>query len=588
MCGIIGYTGDAEATPILVSGLKALEYRGYDSAGIALAAGENIATVKAVGRIAALEEKLTVSSPAGKCGIGHTRWATHGCPTESNCHPHLSYGGKFALVHNGIIENCRKLRVLCEKRGVTPKSDTDSEIIAHLLELEYDGDPLAALARVTDMLQGSYALGVICSDFPHEIFAAKRRSPLIIGIGRGVGCVSSDGAAMPDGVEQIIVLADGQTARVTDGDADVYFRGRKVKIERAAFASVKKAAGLAGYPHYMLKEMYEQPEAIARTVTYECRGTGGGNVRLKRAGVALVGCGSSYHAALAAAPMLERATGRSVSATLASEFISSEFVPSEGRQCVLLSQSGETADTIAAAEEAKRRGYTTLAVANVHASTLTRICDNAFCTRAGPEISVATTKGFTTQVAALAALAAGLSGNAKLTADIKQLPFAAEKALADSEQTAKDIAPMLAGAKCVFFTGRKADYGTALEGALKLREITYIPALGIASGELKHGSISLIEKGTPVVAVCTDDALVPKALLAIATITARGGVVIGVTDNDEVASACHRVLRIPHINPLLSAAIAVIPLQRLAYETALLLGRDIDKPRNLAKSVTVE
>lgn len=585
MCGIIGYTGDADATPILVSGLKALEYRGYDSAGIALARTDGIETVKSVGRIAALEKKLSGSNVVGCCGVGHTRWATHGCPTEVNCHPHTSFGGKFALVHNGIIENCRALRLLCEKRGVTLKSDTDSEVVAHLLELEYDGDPMRTLMRVTARLQGSYALGVLCSDFPDEIFAAKQRSPLIVGLGDSLGCVSSDGAAMPNGVDEIVVLADGQAARVSPRGADIFYRGKRVPYERTAFASVKKAAGLDGYTHYMLKEMYEQPEAIARTVTYECRGTGA--IRLKRTDISLIGCGSSYHASIAAAPLLERVTGRRVTAALASEFICSEYVSGKGSQCVLLSQSGETADTIAAAEEAERRGYSTLAVANVHASTLTRVCDNAFCTRAGPEISVATTKGFTTQVAALAALAAPLSSDGGLTTDIKTLPFAAEKALADSVK-AKRIAPLIAKASCVFFTGRKTDYGTALEGALKLREITYISALGIAAGELKHGSISLIEQGTPVITICTDDALAAKALLSIATVRARGGVVIGVTNNDEVAAACDEVMRVPRVNPLLSAAIAVIPLQRLAYETALLLGRDIDKPRNLAKSVTVE
>lgn len=586
MCGIIGYTGGRKATPILVSGLKALEYRGYDSAGIALAEKSGITAVKAVGRIAALESKLQASDHVGTCGIGHTRWATHGCPTEANCHPHLSFGGRFAIVHNGIIENCRELKVLCEKRGITPQSDTDSELIAHLLELEYDGDPIAALTRVMRRLKGSYAVAAICSDFPDELFAAKRRSPLIVGTGAGVACVSSDGAAMPDDVDEIVVLADGQTARVSPRGADFFSMGKKFDAERTAFASARVAAGLDGFPHYMLKEMFDQPEAIARTVTNECRGTGGTPV-LKRAGIVLIGCGSSYHAAIAAEPLLERASGRSVTAVLASEFICSEFVHGEGRQCVLLSQSGETADTIAAAEEAKRRGYSTLAIANVHASTLTRVCDNAFCTRAGPEIAVATTKGFTTQVAALAALALGMTGSAGLASEIRQLPYAAEKALG-FEDRAKAIAKAIAGASCVFFIGRKSDYGAALEGALKLREITYIPALGIASGELKHGSISLVEKGTPVVAISTDDALTPKTLLSVATVKARGGLVIGITNSDEVADACDLAIRLPDVNPLLSAAVSVIPLQRIAYETALLMGKDVDKPRNLAKSVTVE
>ncbi len=553
-----------------------MEYRGYDSAGIAVC-GSEIVTVKAVGRISALEEKLRGRDLPEVCGIGHTRWATHGCPTEINCHPHLSYGGKFAIVHNGIIDNCRNLRVLCENRGISLKSDTDSELIAHLLEWEYRGDPLACLSRVAADLRGSFALGVLCADFPSDIYAAKMRSPLIIGLGEDMACISSDGTAMPKEVTSLIVLADGQVARVRPGSAEVFFRGRRVEPERVKCSSPEIAAALSGFPHYMLKEMYEQPEALARTVTEDCLGR-----PYLRRNVTLIGCGSSYHAALASKPLVERITGCSAEVCLASEFIYSEKTVGRGKQAVFLSQSGETADTIAAAEEAKRRGYLTLAVSNVHSSTLTRVCDEKFCTRAGPEISVATTKGFTTQVGALGVLA---SRNDEIAAALKELPFAAEKALAVE---VGEVAKLIAKSVNPFFIGRKADYGAALEGALKLKEISYISALGIAAGELKHGSISLIEKGTPVVVVSTDEALGEKTLLSMATVRARGGTVIAVTNIDEVAQAADFVLPLPNVHPLLSAAVSVIPLQRLAYEAALLLGKDIDKPRNLAKSVTVE
>lgn len=582
MCGIIGYTGNKSALPPIVEGLKALEYRGYDSAGVAFCRAGGIFTVKAVGHIRALEKKLESEVVPETCGIGHTRWSTHGCPTEENSHPHLSFGGKFAVVHNGIIENCRELRVLCANRGIVPKSDTDTELVAHLLESEYRGDPLAALRRTVARLRGSFALGILCADFPNELFAAKRRSPLLIGLADGATCLSSDGAAMPHEITDLIVLADGQTARLSPHGAEVYVGENRTEPEIVHSSYARFAAGLDGYPHYMLKEMCEQPEAIARTVAEECTGK---STRLRSGGVALVGCGSSYHAALACKPLIEQATGCPAEVVLASEFLVSSPVGGRGKQAVFLSQSGETADTIAAAEEAARRGWRTLALSNVRTSTLMRVCDEQFATRAGPEISVATTKGFTTQAAALAALAA--ARDPSLAAALKELPSAAEKALASAEEV-KALAPLFLTAKTPFFIGRKTDYGAALEGALKLKEISYISALGLAAGELKHGSISLIEEGTPVVAICTDPALADKTLLSVDTVRARGGVVIGVTNVAEVAEACDRATLLPPVHPLLSAAVSVIPLQRLAYEVALMLGRDIDKPRNLAKSVTVE
>lgn len=580
MCGIIGYTGNTDALPVLIRGLRALEYRGYDSAGVAVTREGGIDAVKAVGRIDALERKLAEHPLRGTCGIGHTRWATHGRPSEVNCHPHLSYGGKFAIVHNGIIENCADIARKCAERGVTPAGDTDSELIAHLLELNYDGNALEALDRTVGMLEGSYALCVLCADTPRVIYAAKRRSPLLIGPSERGVCVASDGMAMPEDTTSLIALADGQIARVDESGAEVWSSGRRTEGEKTEYRVTCREAGLCGHRHYMLKEMYEQPEAIARTVASALEA----RELLRPCGeTLLLGCGSSYHAALTALPVIERACGARASALLAGEFICSERISGRGRTAVLLSQSGETADTVAAAEEARARGYRTLAIVNVPRSTLTRVCDDVFCTRAGPEISVATTKGFTTQAAALAALAAPEGGELERAA--LELPRAAEKAL---DADVSEAVELFAHAACAFFIGRKVDMGAALEGALKMREITYVPALGIAAGELKHGSISLVTQGTPVAAVCTDRSLAGKAMLSVASVRARGGVVLGVTDIPEVAGSCDLSVMLPEVHPLLSAALSVIPLQRLAYECALVLGRDVDKPRNLAKSVTVE
>ena len=573
MCGIIGYTGKADVVGALTDGLEKLEYRGYDSAGIALAESGGLRVVKSVGRISQLKEKLRDIVTDACCGVGHTRWATHGKPTEINCHPHLSYGGKCAVVHNGIVENCRKLRVLCEDRGISPVSDTDSELIAHLLELYYDGDALRAVRRVSEMLEGSYAVAALFADRPNEIYAFRRLSPLIIGVGRGWSCLASDGNAAD--ADEIYVLGDGQYAVLTPRGAEFYRNGRRTALKKTDRPDVAKS-GKNGFEHYMIKEILEQPEAAARTIESLYR-------RRLRGELLMLGCGSSYHAALSMLPLAEKCTGRPARAELCGEFVCSRRISGRGKTAVLLSQSGETADTVAAAREAAERGYSTVALANVPKSSLTRVCRRCALTHAGPEISVATTKGFTSQVAALAAMLA--SGS--LVGDVRELPFAIEKAL-ETDADAKYAAALFAPGRAAFFIGRQADLGAALEGALKLREITYIPAFGISAGELKHGSISLVEDGTPVVLVHTDPTLKDKSLLTAATVKARGGVVIAVCSDDEIAAAADIALRIPHVPPPLSPAVSVVPLQLLAYRAALMLGTDVDKPRNLAKSVTVE
>lgn len=577
MCGIIGYTGKKNIAQELVAGLEKLEYRGYDSAGIAYCEHGKLVAVKAVGRISELKKLTEGSRPDSACGIGHTRWATHGRPTLVNCHPHLSYGGKFAIVHNGIIENCKQLRAFCESRGVSPVSDTDSELIAHLLELCFDGDLRRAADKVAEMLKGSFAVGVLCSCRPNEIYAFSSRSPLVIGEGKNFCALASDGNAL-SGVDTLVFLKDGESALLRPSGAEYYRKGKRVNPPAAPFSSASALSVKDGFAHYMLKEMYEQPEAAARTVAALS------DIRLRGA-LTFIGCGSSYHAGLSVLPLAEHVLRKPSYACLAGEFICSERVKRRGTTAVLLSQSGETADTVAAALEAERRAYRTFAIVNVPSSTLTRVCKRHAVTRAGPEIAVATTKGFTSQVIAVAAML-----TRGQTADsVKRLPFAMEKALAAAEtQEAEEAARLLAISPDVFFIGRKADYGVALEGALKLKEITYINALGISSGELKHGSISLISDGTPVVVVHTDPSLREKTLLTISSVRARGGFVIGITDDSDVCAASDLAVRIPHCDPFLSPAVSVLPLQSIAYRAAVLLGRDVDKPRNLAKSVTVE
>ncbi len=572
MCGIVGYTGEDDITTALGRGLEKLEYRGYDSAGVALAESGGLRVIRSVGRVAKLEEKLRGVVTDARCGIGHTRWATHGSPTEINCHPHLSFGRRFAVVHNGVIENCRKLRELCEDRGISPVSDTDSELIAHLLELFFDGDVISAVRRTAEMLEGSFAVAALHAGEPDVIYAFRRSSPLIIGVSPGRCGVASDGCAAEG---DTLLLGDGQYARISPAGAKVWENGKRVSPGRISGFAVG-SHGTAGYEHYMMKEIAEQPGAAARTIESLSH-------RRLSGSLAFIGCGSSYNAALSVLPLAEHSARRGASAFTAGEFLLTEKLSGRGRTAVAISQSGETADTVAAAREAAARGWSLLAVANVPRSSLTRVCRRCALTQAGPEISVATTKGFTSQVAALAAMLA----RGALRDEVRRLPAAIEKALA-AEADAETAAELFAPDKAAFFIGRRADVGAALEGALKLREITYIPAIGLAAGELKHGSIALIEDGTPVVLVHTDPALKDKTLLTAATVKARGGRVIAVTHDDEVAAAADLALRIPEVPPLISPAVSVVPMQLLAYHAALRLARDIDKPRNLAKSVTVE
>ena len=569
MCGIIGITAKTDALSAIVSGLKALEYRGYDSAGVAFFGKNGLRIVKAVGRVSALEEKLGEETTT--CGIGHTRWATHGEVCEKNCHPHVSFGGACMLVHNGVIENYAELKKYLLEKGVTCSTDTDSEIIAHLYELLCDGDPVTTLGRVANALEGSYAIALLSALHKGEIFAVRRSSPLVIGRRDNASLLASDVTALPNA--ELYYLEEGRVARLWAEGVDVVGK----RFHSNAIQSLS-APDKNGYDTFMLKEIYEQPQAIARTIADIPK-----KGRIKGEAL-LLGCGSSYHAGLACIPLVEKCTGRHAEALLASEFICSHALPANGQTAILLSQSGETADTLSACAEAKKRGYKTVGITNVETSSLARAVDENRFTKAGAEIAVATTKGFTTQIVALAGLF--VKDEESLRA-LHSLPTLAEKVVRLSEKTA-ELVQIFLSAKCVFFIGRKSDYGVALEGALKFKEITYIPSIGLASGELKHGSISLIEKGSPVVVVCADGKLIAKTLLSVATVKARGGVTVAVTCFEEVATACDYALRLPALPADLSPAITVIPLQMLSYYVATALRRDVDKPRNLAKSVTVE
>lgn len=585
MCGIIGYTGRQNAIPVLSDGLKKLEYRGYDSVGVALILNGEITVIKNTGRIGELDKTLESANVFSTCGIGHTRWATHGCPSAVNAHPHLSFGKKFAVVHNGIIENCDELRSLCKSHGIFPLSETDTELVAHVLELNYDGDPLAAINKTISLLKGSFAIGVVCTDYPNHVFAFKRRSPLLIGSGENCTCLVSDANAFPDSVRTFSVLADNCVVTLNDsGEVVAYQNGTQTSLINRDRKHLK-CANCDGFPHYMLKEIHDQPEALARTIAPECRAEVPRRYYAKA--ITIIGCGSSYNAAICAKPFLEQKLGIKVTAELASEFIYSESIRGNGEIAVLISQSGETADTIAAAIAAKKRGYKTYGIVNVRDSTLTQEVESVIHTRAGPEISVATTKGFTTQIAAMLTLGETLAGDDKRATFLKRLPQIVESAINAGKKTA-DFVSYFNADKPAFFIGRKSDLGIAYEGALKLKELSYIPALGIASGELKHGSISLIERGTPVIVVSTIPELVPKTLLSIATVKSRGAVTIGITTSKQVASECDESILLEDMPYYLACIAAIVPLQLLAYFVALALNRDVDKPRNLAKSVTVE
>ena len=608
MCGIVGYTGTQEAAPILLEGLKKLEYRGYDSAGIAVLNDNLIAVSKVTGRIANLCERTADGKNCpGTVGIGHTRWATHGAPTDTNAHPHMSNDGKFAVVHNGIIENYIALREELIQKGYRFESQTDTEVIVHLIEMYYTGDLKKAVIKTSARLQGSYALGVVCTDESEKVYVAREASPLILGVGVGENYFASDVTALVSYTRNAIYLDDGEFAEITPDSITVFNpAGQPIEKKISRITWDIQSAEKGGYEHFMLKEIIEQPRAVKATIAPRIKD---GDIILDETEltadylesinkIVITACGSAYYAGCAGKYAIEKLCRIPVQVELASELRYSDPLIDEHTLLIVLSQSGETADTIAAMKECKNRGAKTLAVVNVVGSTIANTADYTLYTWAGPEIAVATTKGYTTQVSVLYLFALYAAKkmnriNDKLYNDLleslKMLPKKIQEAI-DINSSIPTLARKYHGADSMFFIGRNTDYAVALEGALKMKEISYIHAESYAAGELKHGTIALVEEHQPVIALCCNEAIMEKTMSNIVEVKARGAEVLAVTfkDNQKIVSLADDVIFVPKIETIFSAAVEIVPLQLLAYYVAKENGCDIDKPKNLAKSVTVE
>jgi len=608
MCGIVGYVGARPALPILLDGLRRLEYRGYDSAGVAILADGELAIRRSAGRIADLERVIGASGLPGSLGIGHTRWATHGRPCEENAHPHRS--GPFVVVHNGIIENHLALKKRLERRGHAFCSETDTEVVAVLLASHYRGNARAALMKTLAELHGSYALGILCADEPDLLLAARRGSPLVVGRGEGEHYIASDVPAIIAQTREVTFLEDGEIAFLSRERVEVVGpdgRARRAPVQRIAWDPV--AAERGGYKHFMLKEIHEQPTACLDTFrTRVSQETGrivldpetGITAKLAAAirRVRILACGTSWHAGLVGEHMIERLAGIPAEVDLASEFRYRGAPPEEGVLTVAISQSGETADTLAAFREARSKGGFRLAVCNVLGSSIPRAADGVLYTHAGPEIGVASTKAFTAQLVALYVLALALGqlrgrlrrpAVAQHLADLVRLPALLGRALRLDAPMA-ELARRFGKAGGCLFLGRGINYPVALEGALKLKEISYIHAEGYAGGEMKHGPIALIDSELPVVVLAPHDDVYDKMLGNVQEVKARGGIVVAFSDRAgrELGALADHLYTVPRANPFVSAALLTVPLQLFAYHVADTRGNDVDQPRNLAKSVTVE
>ena len=609
MCGIVGYVGKRQAVPVLLQGLHKLEYRGYDSSGVALLEQGRLKVVKARGRIQNMEKLLQAQGPfTATCGIGHTRWATHGEPSDINAHPHVSENGRIALVHNGIIENYMELREMLKKAGFSIRTETDSELAAHLFQLHYHGDALAALRETTRQLRGSYALAIINADAPGELLCARRDNPLILGVGEGENMIASDIPAILALTKRYIVMADGQTARVTADGVELYDGvGNRIQPKIETVTWDLSAAEKGGYEHFMIKEIFEQPKAVRDTVLPRLKdglpvldSDGLSDALLREVkSIHITACGSALHAGLVGKTVIERLARVPVIPHIASEFRYEDPIIGPGDLCLVISQSGETADTLAAMREAKRKGARTVAIVNVVSSSIAREADAVLYTWAGPEIAVATTKAYSAQLAALylvAIRAAYVRGTVSeeqarvLCREVAALPEQIEKTLECRSQM-QHLASLYANRQSVFFIGRGMDHAAGQEASLKLKEISYIHSEAYAAGELKHGTISLVEEGTMVVALACDPALLEKTVSNVKSVKARGASVVLVTSDQrlqEDPEICDHLVRIPAVSPQFSASLSILPMQLLAYYTAVIRGCDVDKPRNLAKSVTVE
>lgn len=608
MCGIVGYIGTEQAAPILLDGLSKLEYRGYDSAGIAVYDGSEIKVVKAKGRLKVLSE-LTHDGEAlpGTAGIGHTRWATHGAPSDVNAHPHFNKDESIVVVHNGIIENYLKLKKKLETKGYAFCSDTDTEVVAHLLDYYYKGDPLEAIAKIMHRVEGSYAFGIMFADHPGEIYAARKDSPLIVGAGKGGNLIASDVPAVLRYTRSVCYIQNQEIAKLT-ADTMTFYNIDEEEIEKEP-VTIKwdiNAAEKGGYEHFMLKEIYEQPRAVQDTFSPRIKD---GKIVIEELGmtdeeiraikkISIVACGSAYHTGMTGKYVFEGLARIPVDVDLASEFRYRNPILDAETLVIIISQSGETADSLAALREAKARGSRVLAIVNVVGSSIAREADNVMYTWAGPEIAVATTKAYSTQLIAQYLLAMKFADargtiDAKtmqeMLADLERLPAQIELLLGNKEKIQRFANRYLA-ARDIFFIGRGIDYAISLEGSLKLKETSYIHSEAYAAGELKHGTISLIEEGTLVAAVLTQEHLFAKMISNIVEVRTRGAFVMAVTNvgNVEIEKNADYVIYIPKTNAYFTNSLAIIPLQLFAYYISLGRGCDVDKPRNLAKSVTVE
>ena len=609
MCGIVGYYGKRNVPEVVLNGLKTLEYRGYDSSGMAFVGEKGLSVIKSVGKIKELEDKFNKNPIDGIVGIGHSRWATHGAPSEANAHPHIDCKNKIAVVHNGIIENFMELKKELISKGHKFVSDTDTEVIAHLIEDNYTDNFEEAFKKSIPLLKGAFAIAVICSDYPDTIFFARMKSPLVIGIGKGETFLASDVVAFLDYVREVIYIDNEQLGFIKKGKISMFdFNGNPIKYKTSMVLWDAEMAKKNGYKYFMLKEIYEQPECLAKTINGTIRNNDfylpNFNIsaehlkKIRR--ISIVACGTAYHAGFVGKYFIEELAKLPVDIDVASEFIYREPIISDDTLFIAISQSGETADTKEAVVKARKFGVKTVAVTNVVGSSITREVDGVIYTNAGFEKGVAATKSFTTQVLVMYVIALYLAKIRKMISEETLLEYISELSSISQKidvilqhkniENIKMIARMYQNCRDFLFLGRNLNYPLALEGALKLKEISYIHAEGYAAGEMKHGPIALIDENCPVVVIMTKSKLYEKVISNAQEVSARKGLVIGIAseDDENAKTVVKNLIQIPVASPYVSAILAVIPLQLLSYYIADVRGCDIDQPRNLAKSVTVE
>ena len=606
MCGIVGYIGHGDTKEIILDGLKSLEYRGYDSSGIALISHGEIIVEKKTGKIQNLADSIKGKVFSSEIGIGHTRWATHGIPSDINSHPHYSMDKSTAVVHNGIIENYQTLRKELEKKGYVFASDTDTEVISHLIQEYYNGDILDSVIQVLKKLEGSYALGIVHKNHPDELICARQHSPLVIGAGENENFIASDVSALLKHTKDVYYLEDGDIAVLKNNEIKIYDENKNpVKRDKKYIEWNIEQAEKCGYPHFMLKEIYEQPEAVRETIKKRVHNgkadfsdifTFEDIQNINK--IYIVACGTAYHAGLIGQFALQKTAGVDSSSEVASEFRYSDPFIDEKTMAIFVSQSGETSDTLAAMKEAKKKGALTVAVTNVVGSTISREADKVIYTMAGPEIAVASTKAYVTQITVFYLLALYIAELRNYISEetyknylneIENIPEKIKSVL-ENHEIIKETAEFFKDKTNGFYIGRGLDYKTALEGSLKIKEVSYIHTEAFPSGELKHGTIALIEDGTPVVVIATQKNLIEKSVSNIKEVKARGAyiITIGYENCENVKEVSDKFISIPDCNDIFAGFLSVIPLQLLAYYTSTAKGIDVDKPRNLAKSVTVE